>query len=101
MPFVTALSMIDTAFFTRSCAFGALASTVVRAVFTAVRNDPIAARLRARCLIILRFCFSADLILATTYGLPGERWVYPALGRGVNPWQLRVVRGVDIAYSSW
>jgi len=37
---------------------------------TLVRSDAIAARLRARCLIILRFCFSADAILATV-GLLG------------------------------
>src|SRR5258706_14337079 len=57
--------MIDTAFFTRLVASPALPSTATRAVFTAVRSEAIAARLRVRCLIILRFCFSADLILAT------------------------------------
>ena len=57
--------------FTRSVALAALLSTAVRAFFTAVRSDAIAARLRARCLIILRFCFSADLILATYGSLEG------------------------------
>src|SRR5690349_6265159 len=73
MPFVTALSITDTAFFTSSAAFAALPSTAVRADLTAVRSDAIAARLRVRFLIILRFCFSADLMLAT--GLPlGDKW---------------------------
>src|ERR1043165_5291763 len=90
MPFVTALSMIDTAFFTSSVALAALLSTALRAVFTAVRNDPIAARLRARFLIILRFCFWADLMLAT--GCPGGRSVYPTRGQGVNAQWMRVVR---------
>src|SRR5262245_23804798 len=98
MPLVTALSMIDTAFFTSSCALAALPSTALRAVFTAVRSDAIAARLRARCLIILRFCFSADLILATR-ALPGGLSVYPAPGGGVKAWQLRVLRGSNASYS--
>src|SRR5688572_7147012 len=98
MPLVTALSMIDTAFFTSSCAFAALLSTAVRADFTAVRNDAIAARLRVRCLIILRFCFSADLILATTL-LPGRGCVYPVLERGVKASQLRALRSPAASYS--
>src|SRR4051812_3116 len=80
MPFVTALSMNDTAFFTRSCALAALPSMALRALFTAVRSDPIAARLRARFLIILRFCFWADLILATVAPSGGER--LPCFGEG-------------------
>src|SRR5690349_6276887 len=80
MPLVTALSMIDTASRTSAVASFDLSSTADRAFFTAVRNVAIAARLRARCLIILRFCFSADAILATTIllgrrvvNLPGSR----------------------------
>src|SRR5215831_18624784 len=73
MPLVTALSMDETACLTSAAASAALLSTAVRAVFTAVRNEAIAARLRARCLIILRFCFSADLILATSHSWGGVR----------------------------
>ena len=66
MPLVTALSMIEIASFTSELASFVLSSTAVRAFLTAVRRVAIAARLRARCLIILRFCFSAERILATT-----------------------------------
>src|SRR5690349_9883491 len=65
MPLVTALSMIDTASFTRAGASADFVSTAVRAFLTAVRRAAMAARLRARFLIILRFCFSADLMFAT------------------------------------
>src|SRR5215813_12898545 len=77
MPLVTALSMTAMACLTRSAASPALVSTAVRARLTAVRSDAIWARLRARCLIILRFCFSADAILATG-DLLEERVVNPA-----------------------
>src|SRR5262245_36538541 len=77
MPFVTALSMIATACFTRPAASSARLSTAVRAFLTAVRSAAIAARLRARCLIIFRFCFSADAILATG-DLLKEQVVNPA-----------------------
>src|ERR1044071_1825020 len=77
MPLVTALSMIDTASFTSAEASLARSSTAVRAFLTAVRRFAIAARLRARCLIIFRFCFSADAILATAVISQGERVVNP------------------------
>src|SRR5258706_15777344 len=78
MPLVTALSMYATADLTRLAASPDLSSTATRAFLTAVRSDAIAARLRARCLIILRFCFCADAILATACSLRRE-WVTRAL----------------------
>src|ERR1700759_49935 len=75
MPLVTALSMIDTASFTRDVASFDLSSTAARGFLTAVRNDAIAARLRARCLIIFRFCFSADAMLATGVISWGSEWL--------------------------
>src|SRR3954465_2561217 len=84
MPLVTALSMIDTACFTSPAASAALSSTAVRAFLTAVRSEAIAARLRARCLIIFRFCFSADAILATGNSPKGSEWL-TRLERRVKP----------------
>src|SRR5262245_53705517 len=69
--------MIDTASFTSADASLVLSSTAARAFLTAVRRFAIAARLRARCLIIFRFCFSAAAILATAVISQGERVVNP------------------------
>src|SRR5690348_16809344 len=80
MPLVTALSMIDTADFTSAGASPAFASTATRAFFTAVRVAAIAARLRARFLIIFRFCFSAERILATSNLLRERAYNRPAPG---------------------
>src|SRR6187397_2530127 len=87
MPLETALSTIDTAALSVSFASPAFVSTAVRAFFTAVRSLAIAARLRARFLIILRFCFWADLILAIGDSCGGD--VYPPGARGVKG--LRVI----------
>src|SRR5215510_9286527 len=65
MPLVTALSMIDTACLTKVVASFDRSSMAMRAFLTAVRSDAIAARLRARGLIIFRFCLSVDAILCT------------------------------------
>src|SRR5512139_1694276 len=97
MPLVTALSMIETACFTRFAASFALSSTAVRAFLTAVRSEAIAARLRARCLIILRFCFSADGILATGDSPKGAcgYLAWRAESRPVRRERRRKVRGSD------
>src|SRR6476661_2965697 len=90
MPLETVLLMRLTAFFTSAAASADFASTALRAFFTAVRSEPIAARLRVRFLIILRFCFCADLMLATELPLrtrreiPPGTGVYPRPGGGVN-----------------
>src|SRR5687768_18396949 len=89
MPLLTALSMIETASLTRFVASPAFASTALRAFFTAVRIAAIAARLRARFLIILRFCFSAERILATALDLLRDGACNPGAPACQRPTEMR------------